>query len=123
MDMKVEFLNALDEIEKERGISKEVLLEAIEAALTAAYKRNYGSEQNVRVTVSRESGDIKVYNLRTVVEEITDPDTEIGLDEAKSTSPKYRVGDIFEREVSTSDFGRIAAQTAKQVIVQRIREA
>ena len=90
--MKVDFLNALDEIEKERGISKEVLLEAIEAALTAAYKRNYGSEQNVRVTVARESGDIKVYNLRTVVEEIADPDTEISLDEAKSTSPKLPRG-------------------------------
>lgn len=121
--MKVEFLNALDEIEKERGIGKEVLLEAIEAALTAAYKRNYGSEQNVRVSVDRDSGDIKVFNLRTVVEEVEDAETEISLEEAKSTSPRYRVGDIYEREVRTSDFGRIAAQTAKQVIVQRIREA
>ncbi len=121
--MKVDFLNALDEIEKERGIGKDVLLEAIEAALAAAYKRNYGSEQNVRVNVSRESGDIKVYNLRTVVEEVANPETEVSLEEAKSIATRYRVGDIVEREVSTSDFGRIAAQTAKQVIVQRIREA
>ena len=121
--MKAEFLNALDEIEKERGISKEVLLEAIEAALAAAYKRDCGSEQNVRVTVERESGEIKVYNLKNIVEEIADPETEIGLEEAKTYNPRYRAGDVFEREVPTSDFGRIAAQTAKQVIVQRIREA
>lgn len=121
--MKVDFLNALDEIEKERGIGKDVLIEAIEAALAAAYKRNYGSEQNVRVSIAHESGDIKVYNLRTVVEEVADADTEISLDEAKDSSPRYHVGDVFEREVSTGEFGRIAAQTAKQVIVQRIREA
>ena len=121
--MKVDFLNALDEIEKERGIGKEVLMEAIEDALTAAYKRNYGATQNVRVSIDRNVGEIKVYNLRSIVEEITNPETEITLDEAKSIKPSYRLGDVYEREVSTSNFGRIAAQTAKQVIVQRIREA
>ncbi len=121
--MKVEFLNALDEIEKERGIGKDVLIEAIEAALAAAYKRNYGSTQNVRVTISRDSGEIKVYNLRNVVETVEDPETETSLEEAKLVSSRLQVGDVMEREVSTADFGRIAAQTAKQVIVQRIREA
>ncbi len=121
--MKVEFLNALDEIEKERGIGKDVLIEAIEAALAAAYKRNYGSTQNVRVNISRDSGEIKVYNLRNVVETVEDPETEISLEEAKLVSARLQVGDVMEREVSTADFGRIAAQTAKQVIVQRIREA
>ena len=121
--MKVEFLNALDEIEKERGIGKEMLIEAIEAALVAAYKRNYGGTQNVRVTISRESGEINVFNQRNVVEEVTDPETEVSLEEAKLISTRLQPGDVMEREVSTADFGRIAAQTAKQVIVQRIREA
>lgn len=121
--MKADFLNALDEIEKERGIGKEVLLEAIEAALSAAYKKNYGATQDVRVSIERVTGDIRVFNLRTVVEEISDPETEITLDEAKTIRPSLRLGDVYEREVNTANFGRIAAQTAKQVIVQRIREA
>ena len=121
--MNTEFMEALAELEKEKGISMDVLLEALEAALISAYKRNFGSLQNVSVDINRETGAIKVYARKTVVEEIEDERTEISIGEARQKDPRYELDDIVEVEVTPRDFGRIAAQTAKQVVVQRIREA
>lgn len=118
-----EFLNTLRELSKERGIDEEVLFEAIEAALISAYKRNFSSAQNVRVSLSRDTGEYKVYAIKTVVEDAEDEITEISLAQARTIKPDYEVGDVIEIEVTPANFGRIAAQTAKQVVVQRIREA
>jgi len=121
--MNIEFLEALKDLEKEKGIALDVLLEAIEAALLSAYKRNFGSVQNARVHIDRETGDFKVYTQRSVMEKVEDPRLEITVEEAQKINPSYEVGDIVETEVTPRNFGRIAAQTAKQVVVQRIREA
>lgn len=121
--MNVDFIEALRDLEKERGIKMEVLLEAIEAALISAYKKNFGSSQNVRVEIDREDGDIHVFYRKDVVEEPEDTRLEISLEEARSFDEDFEVGDIFESEVTPRSFGRIAAQTAKHVVVQRIREA
>lgn len=121
--MNVEFLRALEDIGKEKGISKEVLIEAIEAALISAYKRNFGSAQNVRVEIDRMSGEVKVYSRKNVVEDVQDSTLEISLAAAREKHPDYEIDDIVEIEVTPANFGRIAAQTAKQVVVQRIREA
>lgn len=121
--MNAEFIEALNEIEREKGISKEVLIEAIEAALVSGYKRNFNSAQNVRVDINRELGNIRVFARKTVVEEVTDPRSQISIDEAQEIDPNYMVDDIIDMEVTPRDFGRIAAQTAKQVVTQRIREA
>ncbi|MGE5473838.1 MAG: transcription termination factor NusA [Ignavibacteriales bacterium] len=121
--MNSEFIEALTQIEKDKGVSKDILLEAIEAALISAFKRNYGSSENVRVDIDRDSGEIKVFALKNVVEEVTDSYIELTLDEAKKISKKYKLGDVVEIEVTPRTFGRIAAQTAKQVVMQRIREA
>jgi N utilization substance protein A len=118
-----EFLDALAQLEKERGISKTVLLEALEAALVSAYKKNFSSAQNVRVHIDRESGEVKVFARKVVVDKVEDPRLEVSLEEAKQMDPRYEVEDIIEFEVTPRDFGRIAAQNAKQVVVQRIREA
>ena len=122
-DIGQEFLNTLRELSKERGIDEEVLFEAIEAALISAYKRNFSSAQNVRVSLSRDTGEYKVYAIKTVVEDAEDEITEISLAQARTIKPDYEVGDVIEIEVTPANFGRIAAQTAKQVVVQRIREA
>ena len=123
--MNHEFIEALDELEKDRGIDKEILIDTIEQALLTAYKKNFGSAQNVRVEVDREKGDVKVFSQRVVMDEAEMYDTflEISLEEAREISPNYEIGDVIESEVTPKDFGRIAAQTAKQVVVQRIREA
>ncbi|MDP9017606.1 MAG: S1 RNA-binding domain-containing protein, partial [Candidatus Eremiobacteraeota bacterium] len=116
-----ELLTVLREIEKERNIPFEMLLEALEAALITAYKRHFGGEANAIVTIDRQTGEYKVYHRRVVVDEVADPKLEVTAKEAGAS--KYQVGDFFDEEVTPKDFGRIAAQTAKQVIVQRIREA
>ncbi len=121
--MNTEFMDALSILEKEKGIGKDVLIEAIEAALISGYKRNFHTAQNVRVEINRESGEVRVYLKKTVVEEVADPQEELTLAEAHAISPDYVLDDIIEFEVTPKDFGRIAAQTAKQVITQRIREA
>lgn len=121
--MNTEFLDALHDLEKEKGIAVGVLLEAIEAALLSAYKRNFGSLQNARVHIERDTGEFKVYSQRTVVEQVNDLRLEISLEEARNKDPRYDIGEIVEGEVTPKNFGRIAAQTAKQVVVQRIREA
>jgi transcription termination/antitermination protein NusA len=120
----IELIKAIRQLEEEKGLGTDVLVEAIEAALLSAYKKNFGSAaQNIRVEVDRETGEQHVYSVRTIVEAVTDPNTEVPLAEARTWDPESQVGDIVEVEVTPKDFGRIAAQTAKQVIVQRIREA
>ena len=121
--MNMEFIEALHELEKGRGISAEILFEAIEAALISAYKKNFGSLQNVRVLIDRSTGEFKVYARKTVVEVVEDDRTQVSLEEARKQDPNYQLEDIVEYAVTPRDFGRIAAQTAKQVVVQRIREA
>ncbi|ADQ14758.1 transcription termination factor NusA [Halanaerobium hydrogeniformans] len=121
--MNVEFIQALDDIEKDKGISKEVLIDAIETALVSAYKKDFGSKDNVRIDISTDAGEVKVYSRKEVVEEVENENTQISLKEADKIDGKYKIGDIVEIEVTPGNFGRIAAQTAKQVVMQRIREA
>lgn len=121
--MSAELIQALDQLEKEKGIEKEVLIEAIEAALISAYKRNFGSTHNVRILIDRESGDVKVYALKRVTSQPESENGDISLDDARILNSKYEEEDIAEIEVTPRKFGRIAAQTAKQVVMQRIREA
>lgn len=121
--MNTEFIEALEELEREKGIAMDVLIEALEAALISAYKRNFGSLQNVRVHIDRETGEIKVFARKTVLDKVEDDRSEISLEEARVKDSRYELEDIVEVEVTPRDFGRIAAQTAKQVVVQRIREA
>ena len=117
-----ELIKAMEELEKERGISKSYLLESLEIALVTAYKRNFDSAENVKVTINQETGDTRVYSLKEVVEEIEDENLQITLEDAKKEEKKAKIGDTIEIEIIPRDFGRIAAQTAKQVIVQKIRE-
>lgn len=122
--VKRELLIAIEQLEKERGISKDILIDTLVTALQTAYKKNFGSSQNVRVDFSETTGEIKVFSSKVVVEEILeDDDLELPIEEAKEIDPSYEIGDIIEEEVTPKDFGRIAAQTARQVVVQRIREA
>lgn len=121
--MNTDFIEALSEIEREKGISKELLIDAIEAAMISSYKRNFNTAQNVRVDINRHTGLIKVYARKTVTEEVLDPRLEISLHASREINPNYQLDDIVEIEVTPRDFGRIAAQTAKQVVTQRIREA
>ena len=119
-----ELIIALEELEKEKGIKKEYMLESIEAALVTAYKKNFEvNSDNVKVTMNDKTGEIHVYAEFTVVEEVEDEKTQISLEDARKISTKYALGDIVSKELVPKNFGRIAAQTAKQVIIQRIREA
>ena len=117
-----ELILALEELEKEKGIKKEYLLEAIETALVTAYKRNFDSLENVRVEMDHQTGATHVYAIKEVMEKANDEDTEISLKEAQKINPDLKEGDTVETEIVPRDFGRIAAQTAKQVIIQKLRE-
>ena len=120
-----ELILAMDELEKENGIKKDVLLEAIETALVTAYKRNFDSAENVKITMDRETGEIHVYAEKDVVEkpeEVENDKVQMCLEDARKINKKLEVGDKVEIEQVPKNFGRIAAQTAKQVIVQKIRE-
>ncbi len=121
--MNIDFIEALSDIEREKGIGKEILIDAIEAALISSYKRNFNTAQNVRVDIDRQTGGINVYARKTVVDEVLDPRLEISIHTAREMNTSYILNDIVEIEVTPRDFGRIAAQTAKQVVTQRIREA
>lgn len=121
--MSKEMLNALDTLEAEKGVSKEIVIDALEAALVSAYKRHYGQSQNVEVEFNEKKGDIHVYAVKEVTEEVMDSQLEVSLKDAMSINPAYEIGDTIRFEVTPKDFGRIAAQTAKQVILQRVREA
>lgn len=121
--MNIEFIEALEQIEKEKGISKDVLFEALEASLISAYKKNYGTAQNVSVNINRETGEVKVYSKKVVTDDLTDSLLEIDILDASKINPTAKIGDVISIEVTPRKFGRIAAQTAKQVVMQRIREA
>lgn len=121
--MSKELAAALETLEKEKGISKEIVIDALEAALVSAYKRNYGTSQNVEVIFDEGNGDITVNQVKEVVEDVYDSQLEISLEEAREQNKAYEVGDKIKFEVTPKNFGRIAAQTAKQVIMQRMREA
>ena len=119
----VEFFSSLDLLSKERRINKDVLCSAIESALISAYKKNYGKTANVRATIDPGKGVVEIFSRKTVVEEVMDPQCEMTLEEAREIRPQYELGDLVEVEVTPKNFGRIAAQTAKQVVVQHLREA
>ena len=118
-----ELILALEDLEKEKGIKKEYLLESIETALVTAYKRNFDSSENVKIEMDEKTGATYVYSVKEVVEEVENPVTQIDLAQAKKIDRKVKVGDVVNVEIVPKKFGRIAAQTAKQVIVQKIREA
>ncbi len=122
IDMK-ELLVAMKELEEERGIKKDYLLESLETALVTAYKKNFDSADNVKVVIDRETGETHVYSSKTVVEAVKDSCMEISLVDAQKLSKRYDIGDVIDVEIIPKNFGRIAAQTAKQVVVQKIREA
>ena len=114
--------NLLDEIEEEKGISKDVVLDALESALISAYKKNFGAVEDINVKFS-DDGDIRIFARKEVVEEVEDRETQISLEDAQKIKGDYKAGDVAEFEVTPDSFGRIAAQTARQVVFQRIREA
>ncbi|WP_282140274.1 transcription termination factor NusA [Cytobacillus oceanisediminis] len=121
--MSSELLDALTLLEKEKGISRDVIIEAIEAALVSAYRRNFNQAQNVRIDLNLGNGTMRVFARKEVVDEVFDPRLEISVEDAQKINPNYQVEDVVEMEVTPKDFGRIAAQTAKQVVTQRVREA
>ncbi len=121
--MNTEFFNALDLLEKEKGIPKEYMFEKVEAALVTAFKKEKGNNSMVRIVLDPNKKDVRVYEQWNIVEEVTDPQTEISLEDAKKMNRRYVLGGIAEAELKTKTFGRISAQTAKQVIIQGIREA
>ena len=116
-------MDAFRELGKEKGITPEGLFDAIEAALISAYNRNSNTTQKEREALDRQTGGYHVYAIKTIVETVESDITEVSLAEARQLRADYEVGDILEVEVTPANFGRIAAQTAKQVVVQRIREA
>ena len=120
--MNKELMGALDELEREKNISKETLLDAIEQSLIQAYKNHFGKADNVHVTINRETGDFSVYADRKVVEYVEDPAEEVSLVEAQKQNTNAEVGDILKVPVHSDKFGRIATQNAKNVILQKIRE-
>lgn len=121
--MEKGLFEVLTEICNEKGISQEVLIDALEAALVAAYKKNFYSAQNVEVSIDRESGTVKVFAKKEVVDLVYDEFEEISLEDARAINGNYQIGDMVNIEVTPKDFGRISAMTAKQVVTQRIREA
>ena len=122
-----DLLEAIKDLCEERGIDSNVIIEALEAALVAAYKKNYykgkNDAPNVLVSIDRQSGEIYVYAQKTVVEEVFDEREEISLEDARKISGTYELDDVVNVEVTPKDFGRMSAMTAKQVVMQRIREA
>ncbi|ROR30817.1 NusA antitermination factor [Mobilisporobacter senegalensis] len=122
MSKNSELIDALNQIEKEKNISKEILLEAMENSLVAACKNHFGKADNIKVNIDRQTGEVNVYAEKVIVENLEDPLTQMSIVEAKLKYPKYDIGDIVHVEVTPKNFGRIAAQKAKQVVVQKIRE-
>ena len=118
-----DFFLALEDLEREKGIAKDVFISALENALSKACKKNFGEETNVQVKLNPEKNTIRVYSFKTIVEEVVDPDKEIALEEARIQKKSYKVGDEVVTEINPKDFSRIAAQTAKQVITQTLKEA
>ena len=120
--MNKEFFEALDQLEKD-GISKEYMLEKVEAALQTAFKKEYNGQSNVRVQLDCEKKQVRVFEQYAVVEEVEDPTCQLTVEQAKAIKSRLKLGDVYEKEIKTKDFGRISAQAAKMVIIQGIREA
>ena len=123
MDRGSELIEALNMVAKEKGIDKELIFEAIETSLVTACKKNFGATNNVSVVIDRQTGEVTVYSQKLVVEEVYDDSAEISLEEARSVDIAYELDDYVSFVITPRDFGRIAAQTAKQVVVQKFREA
>jgi len=123
--MNINLAKVLEEIEKEKGITKDILIEAIESAIVSAYKKNYTNNiDDIKIDISSDTGEIKVFTRKTIVQKASEPLNEISEDDLPiSDKEKYNIGDTILIETTPKEFGRIAAQTAKQVIVQKIREA
>ncbi len=121
--MNTEFFNALEVLEKKNGIPKEYMLERVEAALLSAYKRDNGGNSNVRVVIDPVKKDVKVYQQKDVVETVEDPTTQIAIQDALKVSKRSEIGGVCEIEIQPKNFGRLSAQTGKQVIIQGLREA
>jgi len=120
--MNLNLLEALEQLEEEKGISKDEIIEILERALVSAYKKNFGTSKNVEVKIDRMTGDIQLYQVFDVVENVTDELTQISLQDARKIDPLADIGKKIYKKISVKEFGRIAAQTAKQVLIQRIRE-
>ena len=121
--MNSEFVLAIKELGKEKGINPEILFQAVEEAVVSAYKKNYDSSQTVRVELHKAPGEFHVYEQRKVVSQVVSPHDEISLEEARNIDPNYELEDYLEQEVFPKNFSRVAVQNAKQIIMQRIREA
>ncbi len=121
--MNKEFINALEEIEKEKGIAKSTILEAIEKALLKSYEKNFDEDSNVEIKIDHEKGDVSVYALKEVVEEVENPNTQVSLEEARAKRKTISYGDILKVKVVPKNFGRVAAQTARNIVIQQIRDA
>lgn len=120
--MNKDLIEALNALEKEKDISKDILLEAIENSLITGCKQHFGKSDNIKVKIDRETGDFFVFAEKEVVEEVTDPVIEMSLEEAQNISAKHQLGDIVNVEIKSKEFSRIAAQKAKNIILQKIRE-
>ena len=121
--MNEEFILALKQLESEKGIPEDVIIEALETALMSSYKKNFGTSQNVIVEINRDTGEISLAAEKEVVEEVFDENTEITVEDARRENPRLEVGDIYYEQINPEKFGRIAAQTARQVVIQRIKDA
>ncbi len=121
--MNQELLNAMDYLEKEKSIPREILIETIEAALLTAYKKNYTQHKNVKVDLNLTNGSYRVISRKDVVEEVEDETAEVDLDTARTINPAYEIGDPYDEDVTPKDFNRVGAQAAKQAVMQRLRDA
>ena len=121
--MNQELLNAMDYLEKEKSIPREILIETIEAALLTAYKKNYTQHKNVKVDLTLTNGSYRVISRKDVVEEVEDETAEVDLDTARTVNPAYEIGDPYDEDVTPKDFNRVGAQAAKQAVMQRLRDA
>ena len=121
--MNKEFIIALEELEKTKNVDKRIILEALEKALVKSYQKNYDNNENVDVSIDDETGEIEVYSLKNVVEEVNEPIAEISKTKAKEIDPKLDLGDICRVKIAPKNFGRVAAQTARNIVIQKIRDA
>ncbi|MDK2886066.1 MAG: transcription termination/antitermination protein NusA [Thermosipho sp. (in: thermotogales)] len=120
--MNLDFLRALEQLEEEKGIKIDEILPAIEKALVSAYRKDHGGEKNVEIVINRQTGEIEIYQLLEVVDKVEDDKKQISLEEALKIKSNTFIGDIVKKRLNIKKFGRIAAQTAKQVLIQKIRE-
>ncbi|MCI5839167.1 MAG: transcription termination factor NusA [Peptoniphilaceae bacterium] len=121
--MNKDFISALEEIEKSKGVTKEFILDALEKGLVKSYQKNYDNHENVEITINKDSGEISVFSKKEVVDQALDDVLEISLDDAKNLNSKYKIGDFIRIKIEPKNFGRVAAQTARNIVIQQIRNA